>query len=105
MVQLSNLERTMDARDHFKNGASSKSQKGGGYKIVEVVFPILVLIGLVMLFMKINIGFIDGKTMLLLTAFTLAAYQDGLIRKMFKQLKEKETIQQTESCSQCGSTI
>jgi len=104
-MKADNLGRVMEARDHFKIGASSKSQKSRGYKIVEVVFPILVFIGLVMLFMKINIGFIDGKTMLLVTAFALAAYQDGLIRKMFKQLKEKETIQQTESCSQCGSTI
>jgi len=105
MIQSNNLERTMDARDHFKNGANSKSQKSKEYKIVEVIFPILVVIGLVMLFMKINIGFIDGKTMLLLTAFALAAYQDGLIRKLFKQLKDKETIQQTDSCLPCNSTI
>jgi len=27
MVQYNNFDRVMEARDHFKNGASSKSQK------------------------------------------------------------------------------
>ena len=89
MEQLSKLERIMD----FKNEASPRNLIGRKYKIVEVIFPILVLIGLVMLFMKISIGYIDGKTVLLLTAFSLAVYQDGVIRKLCKQLKDKETIQ------------
>ena len=68
-------------------------------KIIGVIFTVLVSIGVVMLFMKIKFG-IDGKTLILLTAVALAAYQDGLIRKLFKQLKDKEENQQTDSCSQ-----
>jgi len=90
MEQLSKLEKLMD----LKNEASPRNVMGRKYKIVEVIFPILVFIGLVMLFMNINIVGIDGKTMLLLTAFLLAAYQDGVIRKLCKQITDidKETI-------------
>ena len=63
------------------------------YKIVGIVFTILVLFGIVMLFRKIEIGIIDGKTLLLLIAFSTAAYQDNLVRKLFKQLRDSEKNQ------------
>ena len=59
-------------------------------KIISVIFPILVLICVVMLFMKIKIGVMDGKTLLLIIIALTAAYQDGLIQKLFKMLQDKE---------------
>ena len=67
------------------------------YKIIGVIFVVLVLIGVVMLFMKVNVGVIDGKTLILLTALALAVYQDGLIRKLVKRLKDKEENRQTDN--------
>jgi hypothetical protein len=73
-------------------------------KIIGGIFAVFVLMGAVMLFMNIKIG-IDGKTLILLTAVAIAAYQDSLIRKLFKQLKDKENNQQANILSQCGESV
>ena len=90
---VANQSEAMEADTITKNGGSSKSQMSRyrkQRKIISVIFPILVLICVVMVFMKIEIGVMDGKTLLLIILALTAAYQNGLIQKLFKIMKDKE---------------
>jgi hypothetical protein len=90
---FANQSGAMETDTISKNGRSLKSQMSRyrkQRKIISVIFPILVLICVVMVFMKIKIGVMDGKTLLLIILALTAAYQDGLIQKLFKIMKDEE---------------
>ena len=90
---VANQSGAMEEETILKNGMNLKSLMSRyrkQRKIVNVVFPILVFICVVMIFMKIEIGVIDGKALLLIVIALTAAYQDRLIQNLFKILNDKE---------------
>ena len=59
MVQYSNLERVMEARDHFKNGVSSKNlTSSGNFKIIQTFSKMTMIVLIAMLV----VGTINAQT-------------------------------------------
>ena len=60
------------------------------YKIFSAIFCVVMIIGAVLTLMKIKIGIIEGWTVLVVSLLVALAYLDGFIRKLLKQLKDKD---------------